>query len=99
MPIRSFSQVALEDYFVKLITENKIITRVWNDFKTVIRGIFKYAKRYGYSDVNIEDILDYVFGEKKAFTLPKKKSNRDEVFTDKEVEKIEAYIYGRKIFH
>lgn len=96
MPIRSFSQVALEDYFVKLITENKITTRVWNDFKTVIRGIFKYAKRYGYSDVNIEDILDYVSGEKKAFTLPKKKSNRDEVFTDKEVEKIEAYIYGRK---
>lgn len=94
--IQSFSQTELEDYFTKMISDNNITPRVWRDFKTVIRGIFKYAKRHGYTNVNIEDVLDFVSSEKKAFTKPKLKTNQDEVFTDDETKMIEDYIYSRK---
>jgi len=95
-PIGSFTETQLEDYFVQLIINQKITVRVWNDFKTVIRGIFKYAYRHDYTDIRISDVLEYVSDEKKAFTKPKKKSCKDEVFTDDEVSKIEEYIFGRK---
>lgn len=93
--IRSISESFLVDYLLEIIISKGITMRIWSDMKTVLRGIFKFAKRKGYTEIHIEDVLDAVSEEKKAFSKAKKRTDSDEVFTDEEVEKIETYILGR----
>ncbi len=93
--IRSISEVKLEDYLIKRICEEKISLRVWHDLKTVIRGIFKYAKRHGYTDISIESVFESIDEEKKLFAKPKARKKSKEVFADAEVESIEEYIETR----
>lgn len=85
----------LEDYLVDFIIREGITQRTWSDIRIVIRGIFKYAKRHNYTNIIIEDILDVIAEEKKLFKASKKKSHKDEVFTDIEVKRIFNYIDDR----
>lgn len=94
--VPSLTAIQLEEYFFDLIAKKKLTMRTWNDMKTVIRGIFKQARKRGYTDINIEYVLEDVTDEKKAFALPKRKKDSDEVFTDDEEKKIESYILGRE---
>lgn len=95
---RAFSELSdtyIEDYLIAFIIKEGITQRAWADLRIVLRGIFKYAKRHGYTKVLIEDVLEVIASEKKVFTPAKKKTHRDEVFTDEEVKKIFDYIDGR----
>lgn len=85
----------MEDYLIAFIIKERITQRAWADLRIVIRGIFKYAKRHGYTTILIEDVLEVIAAEKKVFTPTKKKTHHDEVFTDEEVDRIFEYIDGR----
>lgn len=65
--VPSLTAIQLEEYFFDLIAKKKLTMRTWNDMKTVIRGIFKQARKRGYTDINIEYVLEDVTDEKKAF--------------------------------
>lgn len=93
--IKNMSDVRLEDFLIKRIIEDKITQRTWRDMKTVLKGIFKYAKRHKYTKINIIEIIENIDEEKKLFAAPKRKRSKEEVFTDEEVKKIEEYIDGR----
>ncbi|MCR5602694.1 MAG: site-specific integrase, partial [Lachnospiraceae bacterium] len=94
--ITKLTEYDLEDYLIKRIVEKQITYRAWSDIKIVIKGIFKYAKRHQYTDISIDDVLDYVGSEKKVFAKPKIRSDCEDVFMEDEVRKIEEYIDGRK---
>lgn len=94
--ITKLSEFDFEDYLIKKIVEKQITYRAWSDIKIVLKGIFKYAKRHQYTDITIDDVLDFVDNEKKVFTKPKIKNDCEDVFTEDEVRKIEEYIDGRK---
>lgn len=94
--ISKLSEYELEDYLIERIVEKQITYRAWSDIKIVLKGIFKYAKRHQYTDIAIDDVLDYVDSEKKVFAKPKIKNDSEDVFTEDEVRKIEEYIDGRK---
>ena len=83
--IKTLSEVKLEDYLIRKISEDKLSLRVWHDIKTVIRGVFKYARRHGYTEVQIESVFENIDEEKKLFTKPKRRKGSEEVFTDSEV--------------
>lgn len=59
------------------------------------KGIFKYAKRQNYTDISINDVLEFIDDEKKIFAKKKTCNDSDDVFTDKERASIEEYIDGR----
>lgn len=65
--IKKIGETALEDYLIGRICADRISLRVWHDLKTVIRGIFKYARRHGYSDISIEQVLENI-DEEKSFS-------------------------------
>ncbi|MCR5233970.1 MAG: site-specific integrase [Lachnospiraceae bacterium] len=94
--VSKLSEFDLEDYLIKRIIEKQITYRAWSDIKIVIKGIFKYAKRHQYTDIAIDDVLDYIDSEKKIFAKPRTKNDSDEVFTEDEVRKIEDYIDKRQ---
>ena len=96
MNIAKLSEFELEDYLIHRIIDKQITYRAWSDIKIVLKGIFKYAKRHQYTDIAIDDVLDYVDSEKKIFARPKVKNDCDEVFTEDEVRMIEEYINSRK---
>ena len=85
----------LEEYLLNVIITKKITLRAWNDMKTVLRGMFKLARKREYTKILIEEVLEDITDEKKAFALPKRKKDSDEIFTDEESDKIESYILGR----
>ncbi|MCR5421670.1 MAG: tyrosine-type recombinase/integrase [Lachnospiraceae bacterium] len=93
--IKNLTEVKLEDYLHDEIISKKVTRRAWVDIKIVIRGIFKYAKRHDYTDIVINDVLEYLDDEKKIFAKKKSRNDSDDVFTDEEIASIEEYIDGR----
>ncbi len=94
--ISTITDVDLEDFLMERIVDEQLTMRAWRDMKTVLRGIFKYAKRHKYTDIYITEVLELIDEEKRLFTRPKKKAACDEVFTDEEVRMVESYIDRRK---
>lgn len=94
--ISKLKEYDLEDYLIQRIIEKQITYRAWADIKIVLKGIFKYAKRHQYTEIAIDDVINYVDCEKKIFARPKIKLDSDDVFTEEEVKKIETYIDQRK---
>ena len=89
--VRYFSEEELEDFIKLTIKQSGLTAKAWSNLRTLINGMFKFAKKRGYSKINISNFMQELDLSKKAFA-PKIRNDADNVFTELEVEKIISYV-------
>lgn len=89
--IRFFSECELEDFIKTTIYEKQLTAKAWGNLRTIINGMFKFAKKQGYTQISITNFMGDLDLSKKSF----KKRNitsEESVFTDNEINMIMSYI-------
>lgn len=92
---RYITEDMLEDYIKCTIADNKMSSKAWANLRTLINGVFKYGKKKGYTKISITNFMGDLQISSKAFTN-KRKSDKEQVFTDEEVRSIIDYIFSSK---
>lgn len=85
----------LDDFIVGNIRRHNMKTKAWSNLRTIIRGLFLYAKKKGYTKVAIVTYLQELDLSRKIFNHEKKSVDKV-IYTQNEVEKIVDYIYQSK---
>lgn len=86
--IDDISEEYLEEFIKERIADLKLTAKSYGNMKTLVIGIFKYAKKKGLTKISISSFFGDMEIGRKAFERPKKKK---QVFTPGEVEKISNY--------
>lgn len=77
----------LEEFIVKSIKKNELKSKAWRNLKTIIKGMFLFAKKKGYCSISITTFLDELDLSNNMFNHSKKPEDKT-IFTDKEVSMI-----------
>lgn len=96
MKFSSISENVLEDYIKRTIRERKLTAKAWGNLRTIIQGMFKYAKKHGYTQISITQFMGDLDISNKVFTK-RFFSDEESVFTDLEIQKITDYISGKEV--
>ena len=89
--VRYLTEEDLEDFIRKTIKQMELTAKAWSNLRTLINGMFKFARKRGYTKINISNFMQELDLSKKSFA-PKIKNDTDNVFTEREIEKIVSYI-------
>ena len=81
----------LEDFIKSTIHDMELTAKAWGNLRTIINGMFKYAKKKGYTQISITQFMGDLDISKKAFKKVHK-SSEESVFTDSEIKLIMGYI-------
>lgn len=81
----------LEEHIRAAIHDHKLTTKGFSNYRTILRGIFKQAKKQGLIDWSVSNTLADMDISRKAFRVIKH-TDDELVFTDDEKERIEAAI-------
>ena len=89
--VNYLSEEDLEDFIRLSIRQNDLTAKAWSNLRTLLNGMFKFARKRGYSKINISNFMQELDLSKKIFNV-KIREDKDNVFTECEIEKIERYI-------
>lgn len=89
--IRTIDEDFLEDFIIDNIHTHNMKSKAWSNLRTIIRGIFIFAKKKNYTTLNIVEFLSELELSKKMFNHDKKPVE-NVVYTQKEVDKIVNHI-------
>lgn len=81
------SEEDLEDFVKNSIHKNNLKAKAWANLRTILIGIFKFAKKRGYTNISITSFLGDLEISRKAFCKDKK-TDEESVFTDSEMRKL-----------
>ena len=94
--IKNITEDALEDFIKTTINKKQLTSKAYSGMRTLIIGIFKYAKKHKYSDISIHTFFGDLNLSKKIFAK-KVKCVEKEVFTEHEIKAIVKYINGKEM--
>ena len=94
--IKNISEDILEDFIKTTINKKQLTSKAYSGMRTLIIGIFKYAKKHKYTDLSIYTFFGDLNLSKKIFTR-KVKCTEKEVFTESEIKSIVNYISNRNL--
>jgi len=89
--IRYFSEDELEDFIKLTIYEKQLTAKAWGNLRTLINGMFRYAKKHDYTQISITQFMGDLDLSKKAFKK-RKLTDEESVFTDREINLIMSHI-------
>ena len=89
--IKTVTEDMLEAFIRRQIGRLELTNKAYAGFRTLIMGIFKYAKRKKYTDISISTFFKDLQLSRKIFKQ-NPKDNRDEVFSESETEIITNYL-------
>lgn len=95
---KPFSEITaddLADFLYTAIPQMKLSQKAYSDLKTILRSIFRYAKRNKLTDISISYVLDDLYISKNAL-VKSKKSNSDTFFTRSETKALMFYLSQRE---
>ncbi len=81
----------LEDFVKGKIAEFGLTSKSYGNMRTLLYGIFKYAKKYGYTYLSISAFFGDLDLSRRVFRH-NKKSSREQVFTDDEARILIAWL-------
>lgn len=84
-PIDRIQEEELEEFIRKQIADKNLTAKGYANMRTIIMGVFKYAKRKGYTKMSISQFFGDLELSRKAFT---KKQKKPQVFSQDEASKI-----------
>lgn len=87
----------LDDFILENIQKYNLKTKAWSGLRTIIRGMFSFAKKKGYCQINIVEYFQELDLSRKLFNREKKPLERV-IYTDAEISEILDNIrYSRNI--
>lgn len=89
--IRFFTECDLEDFIKTTIYEKQLTAKAWGNLRTIINGMFKFAKKQGYTQISITQFMGDLDLSKKSFQK-RKLTSEESVFTDREIDLIMGFI-------
>lgn len=81
----------LEDFIVDNIKNHNMKSKVWSNLRTIIRGMFLFAKKKGYTKLDIVNFISELDISNKMFNH-EKKPLENVIYTQEEVDSIVSYI-------
>jgi integrase len=91
MDFSHISEGILEDFIKTSIKENELTAKSWSGLRLIIRGVFKYGKKHGYTQISITNFLGDLDLSNNTFKKTHHKST-ESVFTDNEILQITNYV-------
>ena len=88
---RYISEELLEEFIKSSIRENELTAKAWGNLRILIRGIFKYGRKKGFTSISITSFMGDLELSKNIFRQ-RIFTDEESVFTRKEVDKIVDYI-------
>lgn len=89
------TEYILEDFIRTSIAEKQLTAKSWSGLRTLILGIFKYAKKMQYTDISITQFMGDLELSRTIFQK-KRKNDEDHVFTVAELNMIKSFILEDK---
>ena len=89
--IRKINEDFLDDFIIGNIRKYKMKAKAWSNLRTIIRSMFLFAKKKGYTKLNISQYLMDLDLSWKIFNH-EKKSDENTIYSQKEVEVIVDYV-------
>lgn len=91
LKIKYITESDLEEFIRNTIRDKNLSAKGWANLRLLLNGMFKYAKKYGYTTLSITNFIGDLDISRKAY---RKVIKRDEecVFTEKEQGKIIDWI-------
>lgn len=90
-PVDLISESMLDNFIRTRIVDLKLTSKAYGNMRTLIMGIFKFAKRNGYTELSISSFFSDLGLSKKVFAKVKKR-DEDEVFSNDETERLIQYF-------
>lgn len=93
--IKNVTEDILEKFIKTTISEKQLSSKAYSGLRTLLIGIFKYAKKHKYSEISVYTFFGDLNLSKKIFTK-KVKCIEKEVFTEEELRKVIGYINSKQ---
>ncbi|MBQ9198686.1 MAG: site-specific integrase [Lachnospiraceae bacterium] len=94
-PIKYIDDDILERFIKKTIAELQLTRKAYSGMKTLILGIFKYAKKKKYTDFSISNFIGDLSLSNRVFVI-NKKDKESLIYNDLEIEIIVDYLKSHK---
>lgn len=91
--IKHITEDELEDFIRITIHKKKLSSKAWGNLRTLINGMFKYAKKEGHTHISISTFMSELDLSKRIFTN-KQKEELECVFSEEELKKLIDYLKG-----
>lgn len=92
--IRYLTEIDLEEFVKSTICDNNLTAKSWSNVRTLLYGIFKYAKKRGFTTISITSFMGDLDLSRKSFTH-NRKSDDEMVFTPKEMDLLVKYLFSK----
>lgn len=89
--IRDVTEIDIEDFLKKCVHEKSMSRKAYSNIRTLMYGIFKYAKKMKFIDYDIKSIIDDIDFSKKEFAK-NIKDDIEQVFFEKEEKNITSLL-------
>lgn len=93
--IRFITTDFLEDFIINNIKNYNMKSKAWSNLRTIIRGMFLFAKKKGYTNLDIVNFISELDISRKMFNHDKKPVE-NVIYTEKETQAIVNYISTTK---
>ena len=93
--IRHIDEEFLDDFILDNIRKYNLKAKAWSNLRTIIRGMFLFAKKKRYTNISIGMYLSELDLSKKIFNH-EKKPDENSIYSQNEVEQIVKHIYNSK---
>lgn len=87
MHVKSVTYIDIEDFIKECIREKKMSRKAYSNLRTLVYGIFRYAKKKQLIDWNIRDVIEQIDFSKKEFVRVKH-DDSELVFSESEENKL-----------
>lgn len=85
------TELDIEKFIRKTIVEMKLTSKAYSNLRTLFLGMFTWAKRNGYTEINIVQLFNSFKFSSKIFTK-KKRDDTAQIFNEDEVELLLNYL-------
>ncbi len=92
--IRYIDEITLEHFCKGQIRDKQLTSKGWANLRLLVRAIFKYAKRRGYTKLDVVNFMEHMELSKTIFRHNKKRASEN-VFTESEMERIVKYCLDK----
>lgn len=91
MEVCSVTEDDLEKFTISAVLDNNLTAKSFSGLRTILKGMFKYAKKKKYTRLSISSFFDDLELSRNMFRKVAKQ-DEEEVFTDSEVNQIVSYV-------
>lgn len=92
--IKTIDELDIEHFVKSSIHDYELTSKGWASLRTIVYGMFRYAKRHSFSELSISQVIEDIDLGRNIF---KKRVSYDEeqVFDEEEVERIYDYVFNK----